>query len=172
MFWTLDYHSSSPNLLIYFLRTSLSLFSPSLSLCTFLFLLRHQFLFYHSFTRCRFPGEDWTRMTTMLEESVVMQGTMLVQHLGEGTVLRPQSPRGQLPAPAFSASQHHWLRILIQYNAELYHFEWEPQRPGILFSITVLSLTKRLQSDYWELPQRLLSGSQVFYEVSEGSAAP
>lgn len=44
--------------------------------------------------------------------------------------------------------------------------------PGILFSITVLSLTKRLQSYYWELRQLLLSGSQVFYEVSEGSAAP
>ena len=28
-----------------------------------------------------------------------------VQHLGEGTVLHPQSPHGQLPAPAFSASQ-------------------------------------------------------------------
>ena len=41
-----------------------------------------------------------------------------------------------------------------------------------MFSITVLSLTKRLQSYYWELRQLLLSGSQVFYEVSEGSAAP
>ena len=33
-------------------------------------------------------------------------GRLQVQHLGEGTVLCPQSPRGQLPTPAFSASQH------------------------------------------------------------------
>lgn len=41
-----------------------------------------------------------------------------------------------------------------------------------MFSITVLSLTKRLQSYYWELQQLLLSDSQMFHEVSEGSSAP
>lgn len=68
-------------------RVALTLFrlssALSLSLSISLALLRHQFLFHHSFTCCRLPGRDSTRVTTMLEERFVTWCVVQVQHLGE-----------------------------------------------------------------------------------------